>query len=47
MQRLGRDVPVLLDRDFNIPELEELQVEIDRLQAIKTVNLKKHQYATA
>ncbi|HEY0609598.1 MAG TPA: DUF692 domain-containing protein, partial [Chitinophaga sp.] len=47
MQRLGRDVPVLLERDFNIPELEELQVEIDRLQAIKTVNLKKHQYATA
>lgn len=47
MQRLGRDVPVLLERDFNIPELEELQTEIDRLQAIKTVNLKKHQYATA
>jgi len=47
MQRLGRDVPVLLERDFNIPELEELQVEIDRLQAIKTVNLKKQQYATA
>jgi uncharacterized protein (UPF0276 family) len=47
MQALGRDVPVLLERDFNIPELEELQVEIDRLQAIKTVNLKKHQYATA
>jgi len=47
MQRLDRDVPVLLERDFNIPELEELQVEIDRLQAIKTVNLKKQQYATA
>jgi uncharacterized protein (UPF0276 family) len=47
IQRLGRDVPVLLERDFNIPELEELQAEMDRLQAIKTVNLKKHQYATA
>lgn len=47
IQRLGRDVPVLLERDFNIPGLEELQLEMDRLQAIKTVNLKKHQYASA
>ncbi len=35
MQKLGRDVPVLLERDFNIPELAELQEEIDRLRAIK------------
>jgi uncharacterized protein (UPF0276 family) len=47
MQQLGRDVPVLLERDFNIPDLEELQLEIDRLQAIKTANLKKPRYATA
>jgi hypothetical protein len=47
MQQLGRDVPVLLERDFNIPELDELQQEMDRLQAIKTMNLKKQQYATA
>lgn len=47
MQQLGRDLPVLLERDFNIPELDELQQEMDRLQAIKTANLKKQQYATA
>jgi hypothetical protein len=47
MQQLGRDLPVLLERDFNIPELGELQQEMDRLQSIKTVNLKKQQYATA
>jgi len=45
MQQLDRDVPVLLERDFNIPELDELQQETDRLQAIKTVYLKKHQHA--
>ncbi|WP_298734588.1 DUF692 domain-containing protein [uncultured Chitinophaga sp.] len=47
VQRLDRDVPVLLERDFNIPELEALQQEIDRLQAIKNLHLKNHQYATA
>ncbi|GAA0564913.1 HvfB family MNIO-type RiPP peptide maturase [Chitinophaga japonensis] len=45
MQQLGHDVPVLLERDFNIPALDELQQEMDRLQAIKTVYLKKHQHA--
>lgn len=29
-------VPVLLERDFNIPELEELQEELDNLKAIMT-----------
>ncbi len=47
IQRLNRDVPVLLERDFNIPELDELQQEMDRLQAIKTANLKKTAYVTA
>ena len=28
------DVPVLLERDFNIPEMHELQIEIERLKAI-------------
>lgn len=35
MKELGRDVPVLLERDFNIPELLELQHEINRLRNIK------------
>ena len=48
MQRLNRDVPVLLERDFNIPELEILQTEINRLQAIKTANLENApHYVTA
>lgn len=41
MQKMKRDVPVLLERDFNIPELEELQGEIDRLKNIKVNALKK------
>jgi uncharacterized protein (UPF0276 family) len=28
------DVPVLLERDFNIPEMEELQIELERLKVI-------------
>jgi uncharacterized protein (UPF0276 family) len=47
MKRLNRDVPVLLERDFNIPELEELQNEIDRLQSIKHSAIKTNQYAAA
>jgi uncharacterized protein (UPF0276 family) len=31
---LVKPVPVLLERDFNIPELSELQGEIDRMDAI-------------
>jgi len=41
MSRLQRDVPVLLERDFNIPELEVLQKEMENLQAIKANSLKK------
>ncbi len=44
IKKLNRDVPVLLERDFNIPELEEMQQEIERLQAIKTSSLKKVPY---
>jgi len=45
MELLNRDVPILLERDFNIPELAILQHEMDRLQAIKTNALKKLAYA--
>ncbi len=47
IQRIGRDVPVLLERDFNIPEMEELQSEINRLHTIKQTALKKEDYAAA
>lgn len=45
MQKLNRDVPVLLERDFNIPELAALQHEIARLQTIKTNSIKQRAYA--
>lgn len=32
---LNRDVPVLLERDFNIPEISALQNELDQIQQIK------------
>jgi len=41
MKKLDRDVPVLLERDFNIPELEELQREINMLRQIKLNALAK------
>lgn len=40
MSKLQREVPVLLERDFNIPELEVLQKEMENLQAIKINSLK-------
>ncbi len=46
-QQLGKDVPVLLERDFNIPEMEELQSEINRLHTIKQCALKKENYVAA
>ncbi|PUZ27217.1 hypothetical protein GA0116948_11726 [Chitinophaga costaii] len=45
MQKLQRDVPVLLERDFNIPELPLLQEELTRLQDIKNNALKPMAYA--
>lgn len=47
MRQLGRDVPVLLERDFNIPEMEELQQEMDRLKSIKEKAIKVQPYAAA
>lgn len=41
---LKRDVPVLLERDFNIPELDLLQKEMLQLQQIKASALKQNQY---
>lgn len=46
MEQIGKDIPVLLERDFNIPELENLQHEIDILRVVKNEILKP-QYATA
>jgi len=45
MLRLDRDVPVLLERDFNIPEMGELQREINQLNQIKTSTLTQKNYA--
>lgn len=41
---LIKPVPVLLERDFNIPELSELQMEIDRMENI--VSKKWHKTIT-
>ncbi len=38
---LLKPVPVLLERDFNIPELEELQTEITRMETIVSKTWKK------
>jgi len=46
IQQLQHDIPVLLERDFNIPELSELQTEITNLQQIKQNALKTTCYAT-
>lgn len=46
MHRLKRDVPVLLERDFNIPEMYELQAEMKRLNNIKQEALKLTHHAT-
>lgn len=45
MELMQKDIPILLERDFNIPELEILQHEMDRLQRIKTNALKKQKHA--
>lgn len=44
---LQRDVPVLLERDFNIPEMQELQDEMNKLNTIKELTLKNNKYAIA
>ncbi|HTN18654.1 MAG TPA: DUF692 domain-containing protein [Chitinophagaceae bacterium] len=45
MGQLNRDVPVLLERDFNIPELTVLQKELDQIRAIKNNSLKQEDHA--
>jgi uncharacterized protein (UPF0276 family) len=47
MRKLKKDVPVLLERDFNIPDLSDLQHEISELTKIKKNALKQKSYATA
>ncbi|NIM35839.1 MAG: DUF692 family protein [Hydrotalea flava] len=46
IQQLQRDVPVLLERDFNIPELHELQYELNKLNQIKQQAIEPAIYAT-
>jgi uncharacterized protein (UPF0276 family) len=36
LRQLKQEVPVLLERDFNIPEMAELQKEIDQLESIQS-----------
>ena len=45
MQQMGKDVPVLLERDFNIPEMDELQAEINQLHTIKEAALQHKNHA--
>jgi len=45
--KLKKNVPVLLERDFNIPELSEMQQELDRLASIKASNINRNSYAIA
>ncbi|VAW30283.1 FIG023677: hypothetical protein [hydrothermal vent metagenome] len=40
--KMEKDVPVLLERDFNFPEMEELASEMKRLREITTKNSKNH-----
>jgi len=35
LQKLQREVPILLERDFNIPELEVLESEMTQLRNIQ------------
>lgn len=44
-RKIARDVPVLLERDFNIPDFEGLQSEIDTLRKIKENALKEVSHA--
>lgn len=47
LKQVKRDVPILLERDFNIPDLPELQQELNQLKAIKSKALKIPSYASA
>lgn len=43
MHEINKDLPVLLERDFNIPDLQNLQLEIDQLRELKSSALQKQQ----
>lgn len=45
ISKLNTDIPVLLERDFNIPELADLQAEIQELRNIKNNILKPEFHA--
>lgn len=45
IMQLKQDIPVLLERDFNIPDLSEMQAEIDKLRHIKETSLKYYFHA--
>jgi len=48
MKKLNREVPVLLERDFNIPEMSALQNEMDTLRSIiKSSRKETSSYAAA
>jgi len=42
MKKMANPVPVLLERDFNFPEMEELKVELDTLRKIAAQNHNHH-----
>ncbi len=46
VKQIGKDIPVLLERDFNIPELDILQNEISNLKAIKNEILNAEYHVT-
>jgi uncharacterized protein len=45
IKKLNRKVPTLLERDFNIPDLQEMENEMNQLREIQTKNLFKNETA--
>jgi uncharacterized protein len=43
--KINRDIPTLLERDFNIPELEDLEDEMNQLRSIKSKNSSRYETA--
>ncbi len=39
-------VPVLLERDYNIPEMQEMQTELNRLRVIHQNSIKQYEHAS-
>ena len=46
-REMKREIPVLLERDFNIPELSSLQNELETIRKIQHTALKEASHATA